>query len=111
ARRPFAARDRGAGAVARLHCVDRGVSEAHPPTDGAERPAAPAVGAVQRGLAHGGAVSLDLASSGDLLRALLPELVLTLGGMALLLVIAWRHRTAADLRVAGWVTLAGLAAA
>jgi NADH-quinone oxidoreductase subunit N len=56
-------------------------------------------------------VSLDLADTRDLLRALLPELVLTIAGMALLLVIAWRHRTAADLRVAGWVTLAGLAAA
>jgi NADH-quinone oxidoreductase subunit N len=55
-------------------------------------------------------VSLDLANSRDLLRALLPELTLTLVGMVLLLVIAWRHRTAADLRVAGWVTLAGLAA-
>ncbi len=56
-------------------------------------------------------MSLDLANSRDLLRALLPELVLTLAGMVLLLVIAWRHRTAADLRLAGWVTLAGLAAA
>ena len=45
-------------------------------------------------------MSLDLANSRDLLRALLPELVLTIAGMALLLVIAWRHRTAADLRVA-----------
>ena len=56
-------------------------------------------------------MSLDLANARDLLRALLPELTLTLVGMVLLLVIAWRHRTAADLRVAGWVTLAGLAAA
>ena len=56
-------------------------------------------------------MSLDLANTRDLLRALLPELTLTLVGMVLLLVIAWRHRTAADLRVAGWVTLAGLAAA
>jgi len=56
-------------------------------------------------------VSLDLANARDLLRALLPELTLTLVGMVLLLVIAWRHRTPADLRVAGWVTLAGLAAA
>jgi NADH-quinone oxidoreductase subunit N len=55
-------------------------------------------------------VSLDLANSRDLLRALLPELALTLAGLVLLLVIAWRHRTAADLRVAGWVTVAGLAA-
>jgi len=56
-------------------------------------------------------VSLDLANARDLLRALLPELTLTLVGMVLLLLIAWRHRTAADLRVAGWVTLAGLAVA
>src|SRR2546425_10289042 len=53
--------------------------------------------------------SLDLANARDLLRALLPELTLTLVGMVLLLVIAWRHRTAADLRLAGWVTLAALA--
>ncbi len=56
-------------------------------------------------------MSLDLANARDLLRALLPELTLTLAGMVLLLLIAWRHRTAADLRVAGWVTLAGLAVA
>src|SRR6059036_2848195 len=111
ARRPFAPRDRRARAVARLHRVDRGVPEAHPPTDGTERPAARSVGAGERGLVHGGPVSLDLATSRDLLRALLPELMLTLVGLALLLVIAWRHRTAADLRVAGWVTLAGFATA
>jgi len=56
-------------------------------------------------------MNLDLAQSGDLLQALLPELVLTGSGLVLLLVIAWRHRTAADLRLAAWVTLAGLAAA
>ena len=56
-------------------------------------------------------MNLDLSQSRDLLLALLPELLLTGAGMALLLVIAWRHRTAADLRLAGWVTLAGLAAA
>src|SRR6266849_2589456 len=108
---PVAARDRSARAVARLHRVDRGVPEAHPPADGAERPAADSIGARQRGLVHGDPVSLDLANARDLLRALLPELTLTLVGMVLMLVIAWRHRTAADLRVAGWVTLAGLAAA
>src|SRR3989449_665717 len=91
--------------------MDRGVPEAHPPADGAERPAADSIGAGQRGFVHGGPVSLDLANTRDLLRALLPELTLTLVGMVLLLVIAWRHRTAADLRVAGWVTLAGFAAA
>src|SRR6266853_483169 len=31
--------------------------------------------------------------------------------LAAVLTIAWRHRTAADVRLAGWVTLAGLAAA
>src|SRR6266566_2385843 len=106
-----AARDRGARAVARLHRMDRGVPEAHPPADGAKRPAADSIGAGQRGFVHGGPVSLDLANTRDLLRALLPELTLTLVGMVLLLVIAWRHRTAADLRVAGSVTLAGFAAA
>ena len=55
-------------------------------------------------------MSLDLASSSDLLRALLPELVLGVAGTVVLLVTAWRHRTAADLRAAGWLTLAGLAA-
>ena len=44
-------------------------------------------------------MNLDLAQSGDLLQALLPELVLTGSGLVLLLVIAWRHRTAADLRL------------
>ena len=56
-------------------------------------------------------MTLDLASSRDLLQALLPELVLTAAAMVVLLVTAWRHRTAADLRLAGWVSLAGLAAA
>src|SRR3989454_984433 len=41
--------------------------------------------------------------------ALLPELVLTAWSLVLLLLIAWRHRTAADLRFAGCVTLAALA--
>ena len=52
---------------------------------------------------------LDLSSSRDLLLALLPELVLTAWSLVLLLLIAWRHRTAADLRLAGCVTLAALA--
>src|SRR5256712_8473788 len=84
ARGPVAARDRGARAVARLHRMDRGVPEAHPPADGAERPAADSIGAGQRGFVHGGPVSLDLANTRDLLRALLPELTLTLLGMMLM---------------------------
>ncbi len=53
-------------------------------------------------------MSLDLSISGDLLLALLPELVLTAWAMVLLLFVAWRHRTVRDLRVAGWLTLAAL---
>ncbi len=56
-------------------------------------------------------MSLDLSSYGDLMIALLPELVLTTAALVLLLVVAWRHGTAQDLRVAGWVALAGLGAA
>src|SRR5216117_612937 len=92
--------------------MDRRVSEANPRPHGAR--GAP----VHRERAAAGAhrhrnraVILDLSSSRDLLLALLPELVLTAWSLVLLLVIAWRHRTAADLRLAGWVTLAGLAAA
>ena len=43
--------------------------------------------------------------------ALLPELVLTLAAVVLLLVVAWRHQTSADLRVAAWVAWWGLVAA
>lgn len=54
-------------------------------------------------------MSLDLSDYRDLLTALLPELVLTGWALVLLLLVAWRHRTARDLRLAGWVTLAALA--
>ena len=53
-------------------------------------------------------MSLDLANSRDLLLALLPELVLTGWALVLLLVVAWRHHSVRDLRLAGWLTLAGL---
>ncbi len=56
-------------------------------------------------------MNLDLSSYGDLMRALAPELVVTAAGLVVLLVVAWRHRTAADLRAAGWATVAGLGAA
>src|SRR5207244_4876001 len=110
AARPHAARAGGVAAARRLHRVDRRVSEADPRSDGArgapvhrERAAAGAHRQRDR------AMILDLSSSRDLLLALLPELVLTGWSLVLLLVIAWRHRTAADLRLAGWVTLAALA--
>ena len=53
-------------------------------------------------------MSLDFSSSGDLLLGLLPELVLTGWALVLLLFVAWRHQTVRDLRIAGWLTLAGL---
>jgi NADH-quinone oxidoreductase subunit N len=53
-------------------------------------------------------MSLDLSQYGDLMTALLPDLVLTGWGLLLLLVVAARHRTAADLRLAGWITFAAL---
>jgi NADH-quinone oxidoreductase subunit N len=53
-------------------------------------------------------VTLDLSVYRDLLIALLPEIVLTAWALILLLVVAWRHKTARDLRIAGWLTLAAL---
>jgi NADH-quinone oxidoreductase subunit N len=54
-------------------------------------------------------MSLDLSIYRELLVALGPELVLTAWAVALLLFVAWRHRTAGDLRATGWLTLAALA--
>lgn len=51
---------------------------------------------------------LDPSVYRDLLLSLLPELVLTAWALALLLFVAWRHRTVRDLRIAGWLTLAAL---
>jgi NADH-quinone oxidoreductase subunit N len=42
--------------------------------------------------------------------ALLPEIVVSVAAMGVLLVTAWRHRSAADSRLAGWLSLAGLVA-
>ncbi len=54
-------------------------------------------------------MTLDLSVYRQLLTALLPELVLAAWALVLLLVVAWRHRTASDARVAGWLTLVALA--
>jgi NADH:ubiquinone oxidoreductase subunit 2 (subunit N) len=42
--------------------------------------------------------------------ALLPEVVLSLAALGVLLVNAWRHETAADARLAGWLSLGGVGA-
>ena len=51
---------------------------------------------------------IDLASPLGVTRALLPEVLLSAWSLIVLLVIAWRHRTAEDSRLAGWLSLAGL---
>jgi len=56
-------------------------------------------------------VTLDLARGWDLVRALLPETVLTLWAMALLLDAAWHHRQADAQRRAGILALIGIALA
>ena len=53
-------------------------------------------------------MKLDPAIYRDLLLSLLPELVLTGWALVLLLFVAWRHRTARDARIAGWLTLLAL---
>jgi NADH-quinone oxidoreductase subunit N len=54
-------------------------------------------------------VSLDPSVYRDLVLSLLPEIVLTAWALVVLLFVAWRHSTPRDLRIAGWLTLAGLA--
>jgi NADH-quinone oxidoreductase subunit N len=51
---------------------------------------------------------LDVRLPLDASIALLPEIILCTGAMVVLLVNAWRHRTAADSRLAGWIALATL---
>jgi NADH-quinone oxidoreductase subunit N len=51
---------------------------------------------------------IDLASPTGIAQALLPEIVLSAWSLLVLLVIAWRHRTAEDSRLAGWLSFAGI---
>ena len=51
---------------------------------------------------------LDIRVPGDAALALLPEILLSVGALVVLLVNAWRHRTPADSRLAGWLALASL---
>ncbi|MEP7324538.1 MAG: NADH-quinone oxidoreductase subunit N [Gemmatimonadota bacterium] len=53
---------------------------------------------------------LDLGTIGGLTRALAPELLLSAWSLIVLLVVAWRHRTEADSRLAGWLSLYGVVA-
>jgi NADH-quinone oxidoreductase subunit N len=53
-------------------------------------------------------IRLDLSTPWGVTLALLPEIVLTLWSLVVLLVLSWRHRTAEDSRLAGWLSLAGV---
>jgi len=53
---------------------------------------------------------IDLSLPTGIAYALLPELMLSAWSLVVLLVIAWRHRTADDSRLAGWLSLAGILA-
>jgi NADH-quinone oxidoreductase subunit N len=51
---------------------------------------------------------LDLSTPMGLTRALAPEILLTAWSLLVLLVVAWRHRTSADSRLVGWLSLVGV---
>jgi NADH-quinone oxidoreductase subunit N len=53
-------------------------------------------------------MELDLSTPFGVSAALLPELLLIGWGLLLTLVVAWRHRTPADTRLAGWLAVPGL---
>jgi len=53
---------------------------------------------------------IDTTSPMGVTLALLPEVILSLAALGVLLVNAWRHETAADYRLAGWLSLGGVGA-
>jgi NADH-quinone oxidoreductase subunit N len=54
--------------------------------------------------------AIDLTTPLGITRALVPELILAGAALVVLLVVAWRHRTPADTRLAGWLSAVGLVA-
>ena len=54
---------------------------------------------------------INLSSPLGLTAALLPEIVLCFAGLVTLLVAAWRHRTAGDIRLIGWLSALGVVGA
>ena len=53
---------------------------------------------------------IDLSTPLGITIALLPEIILSIAALFVLLVVSWRHRTAADSRLAGWLSLLGVVA-
>lgn len=56
-------------------------------------------------------IPIDPGQPGGAVLALLPEVVLTAWALVILLAVAWRHRTGADSRLAGKLSLAGYVSA
>ena len=52
--------------------------------------------------------TLDLTSPLGITISLIPEIVLSICAMLVLLVVSWRHKTAADSRLAGWLSVLSL---
>src|SRR5206468_6451710 len=94
--------------VARLHSVGGDLSQAVPAAHGAGGARADRTDEAECRSDGGSTVRLDPAIYRDLLLSLLPERVLTGWAIVLLLFVAWRHRTARDARIAGWLTLLAL---
>ncbi|MBA3259222.1 MAG: NADH-quinone oxidoreductase subunit N [Gemmatimonadales bacterium] len=53
-------------------------------------------------------IRLDLSTPLGITIALLPEILLSFWALIVLLVVSWRHETAEDSRLAGWLSLAGV---
>ncbi|MBA2459414.1 MAG: NADH-quinone oxidoreductase subunit N [Gemmatimonadales bacterium] len=53
-------------------------------------------------------IRLDLSTPLGITIALLPEILLSFWALIVLLVVSWRHETAEDSRLAGWLSLVGV---
>jgi NADH-quinone oxidoreductase subunit N len=53
-------------------------------------------------------MQLDLSTPWGITVGLLPEILLCFWALVVLLVLSWRHETAADSRLAGWLSFAGV---
>jgi NADH-quinone oxidoreductase subunit N len=56
-------------------------------------------------------IHLDLSTPWGVTVALLPEILISVAALLVLLVVSWRHSTADDSRLAGWLSLMGIVVA
>ena len=56
-------------------------------------------------------IHLDLSTPWGVTVALLPEILISVAALLVLLVVSWRHSTAEDSRLAGWLSLMGIVVA